>query len=117
MKFDHINVSARDIVAMRDFLVSILGVTDGLRPDFGDNGFWLYDGDKPVIHISEREDDRSDEGWLDHVAFSGFDFTERCQTFERLDLEYFVGGVPGTGIRQVFVKGPEGAKIEFQCAE
>ena len=28
---------------------------------------------------------------------------------------YVVGGIPGTGIRQLFVTGPEGLKLELQC--
>jgi len=30
-------------------------------------------------------------------------------------VAFTVAGVPGTALRQIFVSGPEGVKLELQC--
>ncbi|WP_417310222.1 VOC family protein [Devosia sp.] len=112
--FDHVNIGATDLAATRDFLVRLLGVTDGHRPAFNDPGHWLYIDEQPVIHLSLRGDAPSRGGVIDHVAFAGFDFDETKARLEREGIVYHATGIPG-GPRQLFVTGPDGLKVELQC--
>ncbi len=114
---DHINIRARDMHAMCDFLIGVLGVERGPRPDFDFPGHWLYLNGKPIIHMMLREEGEPVSGWIDHLAFGPFDFDEQEARIKAEGFDYRVGGIPGTGIRQLFVTGPEGAKIELQCRE
>lgn len=117
MQLDHINIKAVDQEAMRDFLVTVLDLEVGFRPPFDFPGYWLYLGDNAIIHLKEREPASDASGWVDHIAFGPFDFDEQCNRLDKASLKYGVGGIPGTGIRQIFVAGPEGAKIELQCPQ
>ena len=110
MRLNHVLVVARDLDSMRDFFVEAVGLTDGPRPPFGFPGNWLYDGDHACIHLAEGS--REGEGIVDHVAFDGDDYDELVARLERTGRPYRVSEVPGRDIRQVFVDGPEGIKVE-----
>lgn len=114
---DHVNVRASDQEAVRDFLVLALGAEVGPRPPFGFPGYWLYLGGKPVIHTSPRPSGGTEVGWIDHIAFGPFAFEETKARLDASGLDYRVSGIPATGIRQFFLTGPEGVKVELQCPE
>lgn len=113
----HINIRAVDMDGMCAFLIGVLGLEHGPRPDFDFPGHWLYLDGKPIIHMMLRDPDTPETGWIDHLAFGPFDFDEQLARMKAGGFDYKVGGIPGTGIRQLFVSGPEGAKIELQCRE
>jgi hypothetical protein len=56
-------------------------------------------------------------GWIDHVAFAPFDFDVERRRLDAGGFTYTASGIPGTGIRQLFVFGPEGLKLELQCPD
>ena len=116
MQLDHINIRAVDQEAMKEFLVVVLGLEVGFRPPFDIPGYWLYLGDQAIVHLMGTPK-ATGAGWVDHIAFGPFDFEAQCARLDSAGLEYGVGGIPGTGMRQIFVSGPEGAKIELQCPE
>jgi len=111
---DHINVCVNDQEAACTFLCELLGLEDGYRPDFSFPGHWLYLGGKAIIHMMGRDHAEASSGWVDHIAFSGFDFDAETKRLDALGYVYGTGGVPG-GPRQIFVTGPEGIKVELQC--
>ena len=118
IRLDHINIHAEDLEAARDFLLAVLpDLTQGFRPPFDFKGYWLYLDGKPVIHMQTRAAGMGGRGWIDHLAFAPFDFEAECKRLDALGLPYVIGGIPGTGIRQLFVTGPEGLKIELQCPD
>ena len=116
MKLDHVTICAADLDATRDFLVDVLGLRVGERPDFSFPGYWLYLGDSPIIHMMGR-DPGSDEAstWVDHVAFGPFDFDAKRQELEAIGRAFKVADVPGAALRQIFVEGPGGVRLELQC--
>jgi catechol 2,3-dioxygenase-like lactoylglutathione lyase family enzyme len=113
---NHINIHAEDLEAARDFLLAVLpNLKQGFRPPFDFNGYWLYLGDQPVIHMQNRGEGMGGRGWIDHLAFAPFDFETEKARLDAGGFRYTTGGIPGTGIRQLFVFGPEGLKLELQC--
>jgi catechol 2,3-dioxygenase-like lactoylglutathione lyase family enzyme len=114
---DHINILATDLVAVRDFLLAALpDLEDGFRPPFDFAGYWLYLDGRPVIHLKGRDPGAGQGGgWVDHLAFAPFDFDAEQARLTRLGLSFTTGSIPDTGIRQIFVGGPEGLKLELQC--
>lgn len=115
---DHINIHADDLEAARDFLLAALpDLEQGFRPPFDFPGYWLYLDGKPIIHMQNRGSGMGGSGWIDHIAFAPFNFETEKARLDTLGLGYAVGGVPGTGIRQLFVSGPGGLKLELQCRE
>jgi catechol 2,3-dioxygenase-like lactoylglutathione lyase family enzyme len=115
---NHINIHAEDLEAARDFLLAVLpDLRQGFRPPFGFKGYWLYLGDQPVIHMQNRGEGMGGRGWIDHLAFAPFDFEAEKARLDAGGFRYTTGGIPGTGIRQLFVFGPEGLKLELQCPD
>ncbi len=114
IRFDHVNIRVSDQEAVRDFLIKVVGVSDGPRPPFSFPGYWLYLGDQPVVHLAPR-DAPGEVGWVNHIAFTGFDFAAKSSALDAAGVLYKVQTLPGTAIKQIFVDGPEGLRIELQC--
>ena len=114
---DHINIVARPglLAQVRDFYVGILGMEQGPRPAFSSNGYWLYAGSQPLIHLSERENPPPAEhtGQLDHVAFSGNDRSTLLARLQDAGIEFWQNHVPELDLRQVFFRDPAGVKVEI----
>lgn len=115
MNLDHINIRARDQEAMKEFLVDVLELRVGDRPDFDFHGYWLYLGDKAIVHMQGRDDPGGTSGWIDHIAFGPFDFDDKTAELKRRGIDFRTSEVPGRPLRQIFVAGPEGVKLELQC--
>ncbi|HWA17466.1 MAG TPA: glyoxalase [Devosia sp.] len=116
---DHVNIHAEDLEATRDFLLAVLpDLKQGFRPPFDFPGYWLYLGGRPLIHMQNRNSGPVTGGqWIDHLAFAPFDFEAEKARLDSLGLAHAIGGIPGTGIRQLFVTGPERLKLELQCPD
>ncbi len=114
IRFDHVNIRVTDQEAVRDFLVAVLGVRQGPRPNFNFHGYWLYLGDVPVIHLAPRDRDGG-PGWVNHIAFYGFEVAAKSAELEAAGIPYRVQWLADTDTPQIFVEGPEGVRIELQC--
>ena len=79
----HVNIRAEDIEATVAFYVEAVGLTNGDRPDFGFPGAWLYDGDKPAVHLTlATEPAAAAAPAVDHVAFA---YDALDEALKRLD--------------------------------
>lgn len=115
-QLDHINIAApADLLArVRDFYVDILGLEDGARPVFSSPGYWLYAGNRPLIHLSVRDGRPAgeDAGYLDHVAFTGRGHRELLSRLESAEIEYQRNHVPELDLYQLFFRDPAGVRVE-----
>ncbi|HEX4296816.1 MAG TPA: glyoxalase, partial [Devosia sp.] len=93
------------------------GLQQGPRPPFDFPGYWLYLGGRPIIHMQDRGAGMGGRGWIDHLAFGPLVFAEQTARLDALAIAYTVGGIPGGPIRQLFVSGPEGSRLELQCPD
>ncbi|MGV3491236.1 MAG: VOC family protein [Devosia sp.] len=112
---DHINILVVDGPRMVKFLEAVLEAEEGFRPPFDFPGHWVYVGGKPAIHLAvvERAGDFP-EGMVHHVAFGVYAFEAAKARIEAAGYPYTIAGIPGTGIGQFFVHGPEGLRVEVQ---
>ncbi len=114
----HVNLGCRpkDIPAIEKFYGSILGLNVGYRPQFPNEGLWLYMGEHPLIHVVVRfpDDWSGDEkrsSW-DHVAFDVTGVDEYRRRLVGYGAPFDEQNVPGAGF-QMFVRDPVGNKIEL----
>ena len=119
MRIDHVLIRASDLDAMRAFFTDGLGLTVGPRPPFPFPGYWLYAGDAPVIHLRDAGEVEAPNGnpgpWpFDHVAFAGDDYGELVCRLRAHAIAFVERDLPGGGIRQVFVTGPDGVRVEIR---
>lgn len=118
-RIDHINISTTDLAATIAFYRDMLGLVPtpppGMDPDLNS---WMADGaGNALIHVNTRPAPR-EPGPINHVAFActgyddylarlkgaGYDVAES----DRWDV---------AKLRQIFVFGPEGSRIELNFRE
>jgi catechol 2,3-dioxygenase-like lactoylglutathione lyase family enzyme len=124
-RFDHINVLTADIHRMKDFLVSVLGVTPGWRPPFRSPGYWLYHDDIAIFHISDASNHEQTHvedigavrtgasASVDHLAFRCEGYGATTERLRALRIGYHEEDVPHSDDRQVFVDGPDAITLEL----
>lgn len=121
--FNHFNLrTQRNLLdELREFYCSVIGLREGARPPLGSFGYWLYVGDRAILHLSET---RSDEvrtthvaTTFDHVAFTCSGFAEMEKHLVERKIPYEVDHVPLTGQRQIFLKDPAGNGVELNFAD
>lgn len=126
-KMEHFLVLTDDIDGTRDFFCNVLGVTVGPRPPLTFGGYWLYSGDVPCIHIGEWNSYTAHSnlngipvttrakgtGSLDHIAFNAVDFEEMVERLQKNKIEYSLNVVADIGLRQLFLKDPNGIQLEI----
>ena len=119
---DHVTIRCAQLQRTRDFYVELMGLSEGVRPDFPFRGHWLYLGEAPVVHLMEAADrDReivipapqAGTGSFDHVAFQGDDFEGMKEKLKQAGLAYRERVVPGGALAQLFVRDPEGVLVEI----
>jgi catechol 2,3-dioxygenase-like lactoylglutathione lyase family enzyme len=126
-QLEHYLVLTDDLDGTRNFYRDVLGLREGARPALGFPGYWLYVGDGPCIHIAEWNTYRAHSiaagisvstrapgtGPLDHIAFNAADLAGVKARLVAHKIEYSVNDVPNAGLTQLFLKDPNGLKIEI----
>ena len=112
----HVNIRTKDLERSIAFYTEALGLKNGYRPDFGFRGAWLYDGEHAVVHLNETAEDASNlDNAMDHVAFAVDRLDDTLSRLDRLGVRYAgLRPIPGSEIRQCFVKDPNGVTVELQ---
>jgi len=123
--FDHIALRAKDPKALKIFLLELLGLEDGIRPNFPFEGYWLYAQDKPIFHIfgagarfrptATVNEKQKDSDIVDHICFFSDDYEEMMKNIKHHKFEYSLNLVPDSTVVQIFVRGPEKIVIEIQA--
>ena len=124
---EHVTIRCGQLRRTRDFYVELMGLTEGMRPDFPFRGHWLYLGGIPVIHLVEASDTagawgrevapppvaEDGTGAFDHVAFRGDDFEAMRARVKDAGMRFKERVVPGGALKQLFVLDPEGVLVEI----
>jgi catechol-2,3-dioxygenase len=117
--FDHYNLCAPRAVLdeLCAFYRDVVGLTPGWRPPFRRFGYWLYAGDRPVLHLNQANDDErfaaEPASTFSHAAFRCTGRSEYEKRLAEQTIEYRTARVPETGQTQLFFKDPAGNGIEL----
>ena len=126
-RLEHYLVLSDDIHKTRDFYRDTLGMTEGHRPELEFPGYWLYLGDVPCIHIAEWQSyavwtrksgipmstRAPATGPVDHIAFNGTGFAEVRARLVALGQPFSEQSLDDIGLRQMFLRDPNGVPIEI----
>jgi len=119
-RMDHFTIVTKDAEMTAKFYGEMLGFTLGPRPNFMFPGAWLYNGDKPILHVIQKPEIPSGSGVLDHMAFWGTDLASYIAKLKakgiKYDLRRLPEGGPGAGTWQLFFPDPNGARVEIDLA-
>lgn len=117
MKLDHFNIAApMDLLEeVRTFYCDVLGFEEGFRPDFQRRGFWLYAGDKPLIHLIESDRHFAHEKpvYLDHIAFRSSGLAAVQGRLDQNGVTYRRSFISEFEMTQLFFKDPAGTGLEI----
>ena len=126
---DHVNIRCENLDASRRFYVDVLGLRDGERPPLASSGTWLYGDDHALVHLVDRKAEGSKgpprrrlpegdvdlrvTGSFDHVALNASGLAAMRQRLDALDIPFKETVVPRSGSHQLFLRDPDGVKIEL----
>jgi len=117
MHIEHINISApmNLLTQVRDFYIEILGLTEGFRPQSTIRGFWLYSGERALIHLAESNEHFAQErqGYLDHIAFQTTGLKQVVDKLNERTISFSHDYFPEINMTQLFFKDPAGTGIEI----
>ena len=118
LSINHIQlVAEKDLVLkLRDFYCDVVGLSEGFRPAFDRFGYWLYIGDKDVLHlITPKEGDvRSQQkSSFDHVAFKTANYQDVLKKLKLLNISFEERPIPGMTAHQIFLRDPAGNRVEL----
>jgi catechol 2,3-dioxygenase-like lactoylglutathione lyase family enzyme len=128
---EHFLIQSPDLEATKDWYVRVLGLREGPHPDFGVPVYWLYIGDRDVLHLTEGGANVSENrkrylgqesqatngtGVVDHVAFRASELEATIAHLKRLGIAFKERQVDSQGLYQLFLFDPNGVKIELNFA-
>jgi catechol 2,3-dioxygenase-like lactoylglutathione lyase family enzyme len=125
---DHYLIQTADLEGTKDWYCDVLGMRLGGNPDFKMPVYWLYLGDKDVLHLTVGGKDVSENrkkylgqqstdvygsGVVDHIAFRCTGLREMMDHLDRKGIEYTRRQVNDQGLFQLFLIDPNGVKVEL----
>jgi catechol 2,3-dioxygenase-like lactoylglutathione lyase family enzyme len=118
LSINHIQLVAEEdlVLKLRDFYCDVVGLTEGFRPAFERFGFWLYIGDKDVLHLitPKAGDERSSQkSSFDHIAFKTANYETVFNKLKALNIPFEEKPIPGISAHQIFLRDPAGNRVEL----
>jgi catechol 2,3-dioxygenase-like lactoylglutathione lyase family enzyme len=128
---EHFLLQTADMEGTRRWYVDVLGMRVGPNPDFKFPVFWLYLGDKDVVHVTEggkgvsenrrkyvgqQSDAVSGTGVVDHIAFRATGLRDMIEHLKKLNVDFKQRRVDDQGLYQLFMFDPNGVKVELNYA-
>lgn len=111
---DHFNIAPANEEETVRFYVEVVGLRVGPRPDFGVPGYWLYAGDRAVLHtLVDPSRSTGPTGRMDHIAFWATGLAEMVDRLQRLGIPFKLRTVDVAGMHQLFLNDPDGVTLEI----
>ena len=119
-ELNHINIRTAKMEKTKDFFVDVVGLKIGYRPDFPSDGYWLYCGNIPIVHLS-LSDPKGDPrtihsgrgNGLDHIGLSACDMNGFEKTLMQNGVTYRKCLAGSGKLVQIFFLDPNGVQIEL----
>lgn len=128
-KLEHYTIRSLDMEATRDFYRDICGLKVGPRPPLAFDGFWLYCGKTPVVHLVPLDNPiairgevnvppvsngaRPGSGAVDHLAFSAKDVEGMKRHLNKKGVPFKERIQAGGFLHQIFLDDPNGVTVEL----
>ncbi len=112
---DHVNIATDKLTETRDFFVNVVGLVEGFRPDVPLPGYWLYAGDRPVLHLGHRARPMAstENNAVSHFALEVADLAAVADKLRKMDVPFIERSFDRAGIRQIVVTDPNGVMVEL----
>jgi len=126
---DHFTICTDALEDTRAFFEDVIGLAVGKRPGFKFPGYWLYLGEKPVVHLFARDAAGELSRYMgerhaaatgpvgptafDHIAFRCRDLPAFEAKLKARGTPYRRRTVPEISEHQLFISDPNGVPIEL----
>lgn len=116
MQLDHVTLRTRDLVATREFFLTVFELEDRPRPRAICHipGHWLYAGDNPIVHLIGTRAiglNTAPEAW-DHVGFRLQNYEAFRARLQHLGIAFTPMDLPDLREMRLFLHAPCGQLIE-----
>ena len=115
-QLQHVNIRCNDVTRSRDFY-QILGLTVGDRPPFASQGYWMYAGGTPIVHLVQKKLGEKvlgpGTGEMNHVALGAERLDAMRATLTHQGIAFQEAIVPRDGSVQLFISDPDGVPLEL----
>ncbi|MDP3175203.1 MAG: VOC family protein [Phenylobacterium sp.] len=115
LALDHAAVRTDKLEEMCSFFVHTLGLSVGPRPPVSLAGYWLYAGDRAVVHLVECQatPGPASEASIDHFALRVADLNAAAAELIRQDTPFNEATDPSGALTQLFIRAPNGMRVEL----
>jgi len=135
---DHYNILTPRLAQTLSFYTDVLEMKSGPTPSGGNQSAWLYDsGDRPIVHVQsvdpaapERKfadvknrlgdlvgdlsvSHLNGSGSIEHIALECFEYERTLERMQSKGLTVRINEVTRTGLKQIFIKDPNGIILEL----
>jgi catechol 2,3-dioxygenase-like lactoylglutathione lyase family enzyme len=119
MNIDHVTLRTANLEQTRAFLEAVLGLKAGYRPAFSFPGYWLYEGDDPIVHLipGEGRTVGRDAEAIDHAGFRLDDYDGTRTKLDALGIHYQTMDLADLNERRLFIHTPGGILLELVFRE
>jgi catechol 2,3-dioxygenase-like lactoylglutathione lyase family enzyme len=118
----HIAIKTLDLEKTNQFYTEVLGMSLAHRPPFDFPGSWLNIG-STMVHLMAGKAAYDKNGRflpgsaaVDHISINAEGYDAFRERFREHGLDWREFDIPSAGIRQLFVKDPNGVLIELTFA-
>lgn len=128
-KLEHYTVRSLDMEKTRDFYRDVCGLKVGPRPPLDFDGYWLYCGKIPVVHLvplanpiairgevnvpSVSNGAAPGSGAVDHIAFGAKDVEGMKRHLKARNVPFKERIQAGGFLHQLFLDDPNGVTVEL----
>jgi catechol 2,3-dioxygenase-like lactoylglutathione lyase family enzyme len=113
-RLEHININVADLDASVAFYRDVIGLEQGIRPNFKNKGAWLYAGEIPIVHLTYgRCEAQVGSGTFDHFALRAHGSEAFIDNLKKKNVDFDERRVPDQRIHQIFIKDPDGIIVEI----
>ena len=116
---NHFNITASTMLIeqVKHFYRDILGLTVGPRAHLDHGGYWLYAGDSPILHLSDRPDIEEHtvtcRGFFNHISLSCTGLEATIKQLVATGTPFRVTQLADLGQTQIFITDPAGIGVEL----
>jgi catechol 2,3-dioxygenase-like lactoylglutathione lyase family enzyme len=110
----HVNIATPHLDETRAFYVDVMGLAEGQRPPFKSRGYWLFAGDRPIVHLVEdlALSPALPVAGINHIAFQTDDVEAFAGRLKAHGIAFEASVVPGTKDSQLIFTDPTGVRLE-----
>lgn len=118
-ELNHVNLRTpyETMLKLKDFYCDVVGLKIGPREGFTSRGYWLYVGDKAVLHLAEYRGDAEPLTnvltTIDHISFTCTDMPATEAHLKAHNVNYSIRDLPVLNVKQINFKDPVGNGIEL----